>query len=101
MIKFDKEQILNLVNNRIKGKIMLPEIQRRFVWKPKQVLNLIDSLKRDYPIGSFLFWQTEDEIETRSFQTENNVAQKRYMEMNYLLDGQQRLTSLELALKGK
>ena len=41
-----------------KTKVELPSIQRGFVWKPKQVEDLWDSLLRGYPIGSFLFSQT-------------------------------------------
>lgn len=101
MVKFEREKILNLVNDRLKGKIMLPEIQRRFVWKPRQVLGLIDSLKKDYPIGSFLVWKTEDEIETRAFDNEKDNVLKKYTEISYLLDGQQRLTSIVYTLLGE
>ena len=62
MVKFDREKILTLVNDKLKGKIMLPEIQRRFVWKPRQILSLLDSLRKDFPIASLLLWRTEDEI---------------------------------------
>jgi hypothetical protein len=58
------------------SEVELPSIQRGFVWKPKQVEDLWDSLLREYPIGSFLFSKTGS----------------RY----YLMDGQQRATSIFL-----
>lgn len=59
-----------------KSLVELPTIQRGFVWKPKQVEDLWDSLLRGYPIGSFLFSQTGQKL--------------------YLMDGQQRATSIFL-----
>lgn len=37
--------------------IVLPAIQREFIWKPGQVCALFDSLMRDYPFGTFLYWK--------------------------------------------
>ena len=39
-----------------RGEYVLPAIQREFVWWPEQIERLFDSLMREYPIGSFLFW---------------------------------------------
>ena len=38
---------------------VLPAIQREFVWTPEQMIALLDSLMRGYPVGSFLFWKIE------------------------------------------
>jgi hypothetical protein len=62
--------------NSEQSEVELPSVQRGFVWKPKQVEDLWDSLLREYPIGSFLFSQTG--------------------EKKYLMDGQQRATSIFL-----
>ena len=40
---------------------LLPAIQREFVWGTEQIERLFDSLMRDYPINSFLFWEVEKE----------------------------------------
>ena len=40
---------------------LLPAIQREFVWGPEQIISLIDSLMRGYPIGSFLLWEVQPE----------------------------------------
>ena len=41
--------------------LILPAIQREFVWKERQVCRLFDSLMQGYPIGAFLYWQIEPE----------------------------------------
>ncbi|MFC9280210.1 DUF262 domain-containing protein [Streptomyces collinus] len=75
------------------GEIMLPEIQRGYVWKASQVARLIESLYRGYPAGSLLFWKTGRQHETREAALGAAQALPSVMPL-YLLDGQQRLTSL-------
>ena len=43
------------------GDLVLPAIQREFVWRPEQVVRLFDSVMRGYPIGSFLSWKVSPE----------------------------------------
>ena len=76
-----------------KGEVRLPEIQRGYIWKPSQVAGLIDSLYRSYPSGSLLLWETDAPIGERdaSIQGPNQAP---LVKPQYLLDGQQRLTSL-------
>ena len=92
---------------------VLPAIQREFVWKSDQIEKLFDSLMRDYPIGTFLFWKV-DKDKIKDFQFYEFL--KKYHEKDHrhnlkadlsdeediiaMLDGQQRLTSLYLALAG-
>jgi uncharacterized protein with ParB-like and HNH nuclease domain len=86
-------------------KYLLPSIQREFVWSQKQIETLFDSLMRDYPINSFLFWEVSDEKihEFRFYeflrdyhqkdQTHNPVANTNGLHsVTAILDGQQRLT---------
>ena len=105
--------IKSVIESIHRKELLLPAIQREFVWSPKQIIRLFDSLMRRYPIGSFLFWKVD----------EKNVKKFDYYEFlrNYhekkgkhnpkadvigekgittILDGQQRLTSLYLGLKG-
>lgn len=87
-----------LVQSIEKGKLRLPELQRHYVWDAKRVRDLLDSLYRNYPSGSILTWETDEEVKTRSFATEETIPETKYYEL--LLDGQQRLTSLNAILKG-
>jgi len=90
----------------------LPAIQREFVWKPEQIVELFDSIMRGYPISSFLFWELKPEnrnkwqvykfLETaRHGGTHNELANTDGVaNLSMVLDGQQRLTSLIIGLKG-
>ena len=58
------KDVIESINRR---KYLLPAIQREFVWDETQIFRLFDSLMRDYPIGSFLFWNLEKQ-KIRDFQ---------------------------------
>lgn len=90
--KTDKDlaALLGQVSN---GEIKLPEIQRAYVWKPTQIAKLVESLYRGYPSGSLLFWRTSETPETRAVAANAPVMPPAALPL-YLLDGQQRLTSL-------
>ncbi len=96
-----------------KKKYILPAIQREFVWGTYQIERLFDSLMRDYPISSFLFWEVEKEnIKNYQFyefvreyhERDNRHNPKANIDgesgITAILDGQQRLTSLYIGLKG-
>ena len=51
------DQILSYIKS---GEIAIPEIQRPFVWKPRQVRDLIDSLYKGYPTGYLIISQSPD-----------------------------------------
>ncbi|MET7478194.1 DUF262 domain-containing protein [Streptomyces sp. NPDC005648] len=85
--------VRTLITQVAAGEIMLPEIQRGYVWKASQVARLIESLYRGYPAGSLLFWKTGQLAETRGAAIGMPQALPSVMPL-YLLDGQQRLTSL-------
>ncbi|MEV4179989.1 DUF262 domain-containing protein [Streptosporangium canum] len=89
--------VQTLVEQISNEEIKLPEIQRGYVWKPTQVAKLIESLYRGYPTGSLLFWRTAEEPATRKIQTGVEPA-KPAVQPLFLLDGQQRLTSLHRVL---
>jgi uncharacterized protein with ParB-like and HNH nuclease domain len=92
---------------------ILPAIQREFVWNTHQIELLFDSILRDYPISTFLFWKVKAENISKfkfyRFLPSYHQRDKRHNELAELdgnkdryaiLDGQQRLTSLYLGLKG-
>ena len=105
--------IKEAIENVHRKNYLLPAIQREFVWSTYQIEKLFDSLMRDYPISSFLFWDVD----------RNNVQNYKFYEfvqnfherdgrhnpksntngehgITAVLDGQQRLTSLYIGLKG-
>jgi hypothetical protein len=96
-----------------KNELILPAIQREFVWKPSQVIKVFDSIMRGYPIGSFLSWRVLPETISRfkfyGFMRDFSAFDKRHnpvvdipadREVTAVLDGQQRLTSLNIGLRG-
>ena len=89
---------------------LLPAIQRPYVWSATQVVALFDSLLKGYPISSFMFWAVDDETkaEVRCYKFIENYHPDRMNERTtgegqkvvLVLDGQQRLTSLLIGLRG-
>src|SRR4051794_2527157 len=99
------------VLDQLNGRLFLPAIQRPFVWEPEQILMLFDSLMKGYPISSFLFWDIRPEnrnhwdiyrfVENfRYGETHNELVEPDGREILMVLDGQQRLTSLLVGLRG-
>ncbi len=99
--------IMGLLNQIENDEAVLPAIQRDFVWSEAQTETLLDSVMRGYPIGIALLWETYDDIQYRSFvrdfrkgmlhtYRENNPPRR----IRVVLDGQQRLQSLYIALHG-
>lgn len=78
--------------------IRLPEIQRDYVWKSSQIAWLLDSLYRGYPSGTLLLWESDEEVAEKSIAS--GVAEASVTRPQYLLDGQQRLTSLHRVFTG-
>jgi len=92
---------------------VLPAIQREFVWKPDQICRLFDSLMQGYPFGTFLFWKVEPERsgQFKFFGFVQNYHERDAAhcpelgllpnrELTAVLDGQQRLTALNIGLRG-
>lgn len=90
-----------LISDIEKGQIKIPQFQREFVWDLKKSANLMDSIIKGYPIGTFIFWKTKDRL--RSVRDIGNFklpAPTKGDFVNFVLDGQQRLTSLFASLNG-
>ena len=84
-----------------RGLIKIPKFQREFVWAKEQTASLIDSLIKGFPIGAFTYWQTTDEL--RHIKDIDNHRLPHVPEghpVSYVLDGQQRITSLYAVKKG-
>lgn len=84
-----------------KGQIKIPQFQRDFVWTMQRSAGLIDSILKGYPIGTFIFWRTKDRLRSvRSLGNQTLPEPTKGEAVDYVLDGQQRLTSLYACLKG-
>ncbi len=84
-----------------KGLIKIPQFQRDFVWSKERSAGLIDSILKGYPIGTFITWKTKESL--RVVKNLGGVELPPVPEgdfAEYVLDGQQRMTSLFCALKG-
>jgi uncharacterized protein with ParB-like and HNH nuclease domain len=111
-MKNQKQTIRKIVgflnNSEEEGGFWLPNIQRPFVWGEDQICRLFDSIMREYPISTLLVWKTKSSIRRRKFidhwknslkltdfyETEDNSKK------SLVLDGQQRLQSLYIGLRG-
>lgn len=110
----DPITIKDAIDNIHNRKYLLPAIQRKFTWSSEQIEMLFDSIMRGYPINSFMLWKiTDDEIKSnykfyefitrfREFFAENNkdIDTKGVPDFEAIIDGQQRLTSLYIGLRG-
>ena len=83
-----------LVEQVVTGEIRVPRFQRPFVWKQDDLHQLLDSVLRGFPIGSILVWETEQKIETTSRVGPVEVGAPPEGIVGYLLDGQQRVSTL-------
>jgi len=91
-----------LLNEIETGQIKIPQFQRQFVWELGLSARLIDSILKGYPIGTFIYWRTNERL--RSIRNVGNIVLPEPKDgefVNYVLDGQQRITSLFAALKGE
>jgi hypothetical protein len=83
------------------GQIKVPQFQRDFVWDEQKAADLIDSMLKGYPIGALIYWRTDERLRQvrnlgRIKFDEADIGEK----VNYVLDGQQRLTSILSAIYG-
>ena len=104
-----QQTIIGAVRDIAAGRYRLPSIQRSFVWEEYRIYKLLDSLMKGYPIGAFLLWKPGSNLQVRTRKFVHDYTQdQRFISRDetlgsgtYLvLDGQQRLQSLYLALSG-
>ncbi len=91
----------NLFAEIANGTIKIPQFQRDFVWSKAKSAKLLDSIVKGYPIGTFILWKTNERL--RSIRNLGGVSLPETPKgdaIKYVLDGQQRLTSLFVSLKG-
>src|SRR2546425_10420671 len=87
-------KVKDLISEKSRDGIKIPEIQRSYVWRRAQIAKLLDSIYRGYPAGSVLLWDTTQEVQTREMATNLGKDARYDFIPKVVLDGQQRLTSL-------
>ncbi|WP_318489079.1 GmrSD restriction endonuclease domain-containing protein [Photobacterium leiognathi] len=90
-------RVQKLIEKIENGAIKVPEFQRGYVWKPQQVIELLESIVRNYPVGSILLWEAEKEDKLQSSRHIAGIdlpdVPDKYP-VQYCLDGQQRISTL-------
>ncbi|MBQ3198670.1 MAG: DUF262 domain-containing protein [Alistipes sp.] len=94
------QRIFNELEN---GNMKIPRFQRGYVWERSKIVKLLNSILEEHPIGSFFIWEADAkyanfcrEIEELEFQQKPDAGK-----FKFIIDGQQRITSLYVALMGK
>ncbi len=112
-MSYKKITIKQVITDIEQKKIYLPALQRKFVWGKDQIALLFDSLMRNYPFGTFLFWRLNrdraneyvfyeflTEYDQRDPYNHRKTGAFLHPEVIGVLDGQQRLSSLYIGLMG-
>lgn len=117
---YEKKSIRAIIDDINSRKVYLPAIQRKYVWADSQITRLLDSIMLGYPIGTFLFWKVKKAIVNQKEYSMYEFIKDYHERDRYknlpapqpfpvgngdetiwaVLDGQQRLTSLYIALQG-
>ena len=94
-MEYQSYTIRKLLDSVLSGGIRIPAFQRGFVWDMDRVAYLMDSIYKQFPFGSLLFWRTRSQltIERELGQFKLPSPDEDYP-IDYVLDGQQRLTSV-------
>lgn len=112
-MSYKKNTIKQVIGDIDQNKIYLPALQRKFVWGKHQIELLFDSLMRNYPFGTFLFWRLRrqnaeqyvfyeflTEYDERTPYNRRKTGSFTHEEIIGVLDGQQRLSSMYIGLMG-
>jgi len=110
-VSYKPKSLFRMLEDVEQKQLLLPHIQRPFVWDEDQMVRLFDSLMRNYPVQTLLFWRTKEPIKARRFMTvvdrdadlstlyvpEKSVVD---VEKTFVLDGQQRIQTLYALFRG-
>lgn len=95
-------KIADIIHDIGKGTLRIPQFQREFIWDKPKVIKLLESIYLEYPIGSFFFWDSP----RKYYNFYRDIAEldipkpDKYDKLMFILDGQQRITSLYVTIKG-
>ena len=88
------QQLVDAVGS---GTLTLPDLQRPFVWSSSKIRDLLDSMYRGYPVGELMFWNHAGDVGAGAI----GVDKKQQSSTHRIVDGQQRITSLYVAVTGQ
>lgn len=95
VMEYQPYSIRKILDAVVSGEVRIPAFQRGFVWEMDRVAYLLDSIYKGYPFGSLLFWRTRQQLMTeRALGTFTLPPPQADYPIDYVLDGQQRLTSI-------
>ena len=99
--KPDSRKYQNLISDIEIGIIKIPKFQREFVWPIEKTAALLDSIAKGYPIGTFVLWKTNQRMaDVKDIGNISLPATPDDRQVEYVLDGQQRMSSLFAAYRG-
>lgn len=99
--KPDSKKYTDLISEIQKGQIKIPKFQRDFVWRIEKTAKLLDSILKGYPIGTFILWETNERLnDIKNIGNLELPPVPDDIKVQYVLDGQQRITSLYAAFLG-
>ncbi len=102
-IRIHSQNLMEFIRQLAAGEFLIPTFQRLFVWNPENIGDLWDSIYRCYPVGTILCWRTRTRLHVHrkmgGFFIPENSASKSGL-LSYILDGQQRATSLLASFYG-
>jgi hypothetical protein len=99
-VEIKQLSIQQVLDNVTKGEIRIPAFQRGFVWEPDRVAYLMDSIYKQYPFGTLLLWRTNAVLKhDRKLGPVELPPPTENYPVEYVLDGQQRLTSVFCVFK--
>ena len=101
-IKVSPDTLGTLMADFEKGEIRVPRFQREFVWERSRILKLLDSMFKEFPIGTIFLWNAPPEYNylLRSPKELGLPELQTHQGYRFILDGQQRLTSLFVVIRG-
>ena len=101
-IKVVEWDLADLISEVKSGRLRIPRFQRDFVWEKSKVIKLLGSMYKEFPIGSFFVWEAPKNYNSffRKIPELEIKDPDHSDEIKYILDGQQRITSLFVTIKG-
>lgn len=97
-LRTDVVFVFDLVRQLKEGRVRIPRFQRPFVWSDQQMIDLLDSINKQYPVGNLLTWKTDEKVQSLARIGPVQLDTKLPGSSVYVIDGHQRLSTIAGAL---